>query len=36
MGERVHAVLNETREALARHYLAGSSLSATEISFLLG
>ena len=27
---------DETREALARYYLASSSLSAAEISFLLG
>ena len=35
-GTSYQAVLNETREALARHYLASSSLSAAEISFLLG
>lgn len=35
-GTSYQAMLNETREALARHYLASSSLSAAEISFLLG
>ena len=30
------AILNATREALARHYLANPNLSAGEISFLLG
>ena len=30
------AILNETREALARHYLESSVLPAAEISFLLG
>lgn len=30
------AVLNETREALARHYLSTSRLPTAEISFLLG
>jgi AraC-like DNA-binding protein len=35
-GTSYQAVLNETREALARHYLSSSSLPAAEISFLLG
>lgn len=35
-GTSYQVVLNETREALARHYLANSSLPAAEISFLLG
>ena len=30
------AVLNETREHLAKHYLKTSSISGAEISFLLG
>ncbi len=30
------AVLSETRESLARHYLSSSSLPIDEISFLLG
>jgi AraC-like DNA-binding protein len=30
------AVLNETREALARHYLSRATIPTTEISFLLG
>jgi AraC-like DNA-binding protein len=35
-GTSFQTVLNETRESLARHYLANSELPATEISFLLG
>lgn len=35
-GTRFQAVLNETREQLARHYLGSSSMSGAEISFLLG
>lgn len=35
-GTSFQAVLNDTREALARHYLANSQMSAGEISFLLG
>lgn len=35
-GTTFKASLNDTREALARHYLSNSSLSAGEISFLLG
>ncbi len=35
-GISYQAVLNQTREALARHYLSNSSLPAAEISFLLG
>jgi len=35
-GRSFQAVLNETREHLARHYLKASTVSATEISFLLG
>ncbi len=31
-----HAVLRDTREALARHYLSTSRMSAGEISYLLG
>jgi AraC-like DNA-binding protein len=30
------AVLSETREALARHYLSSAGLTAAEIAFLLG
>ena len=35
-GTTFQAALGETREALARHYLANTSLPAAEISFLLG
>ena len=35
-GTTFQAVLNTTRESLARHYLANSAMSAGEISFLLG
>lgn len=35
-GTTFKAVLSDTREALALHYLASPSLSTTEISFLLG
>ncbi|WP_340560819.1 AraC family transcriptional regulator [Streptomyces sp. GSL17-111] len=35
-GTSFQAVLNATREALARHYLNHSGLSAREVSFLLG
>jgi len=35
-GTSYQQVLNETREALARHYLAKTALPAVEISFLLG
>jgi AraC-like DNA-binding protein len=35
-GETFQAILNRTREALARHYLKRPELTATEISFLLG
>ncbi|MEM1177140.1 MAG: AraC family transcriptional regulator [Acidobacteriota bacterium] len=35
-GEHFQAVLDGTREDLARHYLTRSSLSGAEISFLLG
>ena len=35
-GTSFQAVLGETRESLARHYLANSEMSAGEISFLLG
>jgi AraC-like DNA-binding protein len=35
-GETFQSILNRTREALARHYLKRSELTATEISFLLG
>jgi AraC-like DNA-binding protein len=34
--ERARAVLNRTREELARHYLGSSALTGAEISFLLG
>lgn len=34
--QRFQEVLNRTREELARHYLASSSMSGAEISFLLG
>ncbi len=35
-GTTFQRVLDTTREALARHYLANPDLSAAEISFLLG
>lgn len=35
-GESFQIVLNKTREDLARHYLGKTSLSGSEISFLLG
>lgn len=35
-GTSYQRVLSETREALARHYLARTSLATTEIAFLLG
>lgn len=35
-GTTFQRVLDATREALARHYLANPDLSAGEISFLLG
>lgn len=35
-GKSFQAVLDSTREGLARHYLASSRLSGSEISFLLG
>ncbi|MCA9520021.1 MAG: AraC family transcriptional regulator ligand-binding domain-containing protein [Myxococcales bacterium] len=35
-GHSFQAILNETRERLARHYLKSSRLSGAEISFLLG
>ena len=35
-GTTFQAVLSNTRESLARHYLANSAMSAGEISFLLG
>ncbi|MET9394900.1 AraC family transcriptional regulator ligand-binding domain-containing protein [Streptomyces sp. NPDC006624] len=35
-GTTFQAVLNDTRQALARHYLTHSGLSVREISFLLG
>jgi AraC-like DNA-binding protein len=35
-GETFQAILNRTREALARHYLKRPELTANEISFLLG
>jgi AraC-like DNA-binding protein len=35
-GTGFQALLNETRESLARHYLADGQMSAAEISFLLG
>jgi len=35
-GTRFQAILRETREALARHYLERTALPAVEISFLLG
>lgn len=35
-GTSFHAVLRDTREALARHYLSTSRMSAGEISYLLG
>ncbi len=35
-GQTFQALLAETREALALHYLRGSNMSAAEISFLLG
>ncbi|MCA9645738.1 MAG: AraC family transcriptional regulator [Polyangiaceae bacterium] len=35
-GTTYQKLLSETREALARHYLARTDLSCTEISFLLG
>jgi AraC-type DNA-binding domain-containing proteins len=35
-GENFRALLNETREKLARHYLKETSLSGGEIAFLLG
>ncbi|OII67950.1 AraC family transcriptional regulator [Streptomyces sp. CC77] len=35
-GTTFQAVLNDTREALARHYLTHSGLTVREISFLLG
>jgi len=35
-GTSFQAILKETREALARHYLANTSFPAAEISFLLG
>jgi AraC-like DNA-binding protein len=35
-GDTFQAILNRTRESLARHYLKRPELTATEISFLLG
>ena len=35
-GESFQSVLNMTRERLARNYLSSSTISAGEISFLLG
>ena len=35
-GTSYRAVLGQTRESLARHYLTSSALSTAEISFLLG
>lgn len=35
-GTNFQQILKETREALARHYLANTALPASEISFLLG
>lgn len=35
-GATFQGILNDTRESLARHYLADTELSATEIAFLLG
>ena len=35
-GTSFQTVLNQTRESLARHYLSSSTMSAGEISFLLG
>jgi AraC-like DNA-binding protein len=35
-GATFQAILDDTREALARHYLSASDLSTGEISFLLG
>lgn len=35
-GSSYQRILNETRETLARHYLANTTLPAAEISFLLG
>ena len=35
-GTSFQAVLNSTRESLARHYLTNAGLSAGEIAFLLG
>lgn len=35
-GTGYQQILNETREALARHYLEKTALPAAEISFLLG
>ena len=35
-GSNFQAMLNQTRKELARHYLKNSSMSAAEISFLLG
>jgi AraC-like DNA-binding protein len=35
-GTSFQAVLSQTREALARHYLSSGALTAGEISFLLG
>jgi len=35
-GRSFQTLLNDTREALARHYLKNSNLSGAEISFLLG
>ena len=35
-GTTFQAILNETRESLALHYLANPSLSANEIAYLLG
>lgn len=34
--ETFQAILNRTREALARHYLKRPDLTASEIAFLLG
>lgn len=35
-GHSFQALLNDTRHALAKHYLRNSSMSSTEIAFLLG
>jgi AraC-like DNA-binding protein len=36
VGTSFQTILNQTREALARHYLSSGRVAAGEISFLLG